>query len=217
MPAPGFDAAASAEDFGVSSLTWSHTCTGTNLALLVIVASRAVAVTGVTYNSVPLSNLWAVQDSGNQERSEGWILVAPATGAHNVVVTLVGSSGDLLGGSESYVDVHQTTPTGTAATNSNNFSNAPTVDVTSASGELVVDGVAARSSLTAVGAGQTQRVNLTGGADSVGGSEEAGAATVTMSWTMAAENPWAIGGVSLKPLAAGGAAVYHRLPLLGVG
>ncbi len=79
-----------------------------------------------------------------------------------------------------------------------------TVDVTSASDEVVVDVVGARNaaSLT-VGAGQTQRWNLGVGVIDGGGSSESGAATVTMSWTLSDTFEWAIAGVSLKPTAGG--------------
>ena len=92
------------------------------------------------------------------------------------------------------------------------WGTALSVPVSSATGQLVVDTVGIRqtpsgdATLT-VGAGQTQRYNLasgTGGNDNVvgAGSEEAGAASVTMSWTAASSigaRPWAMVAAPLKP------------------
>lgn len=113
----------------------------------------------------------------------------------------------------SYTGVDQTTPLGTPATATVTSSAAPTVNVTSATGELVVDVVGfldsggANRTLT-VGAGQTSRGEVEGanlGSEGLGTSEEAGAATTTMSWTIsAAIDAWGIIGVPLKAAGAGG-------------
>ncbi len=50
-----------------------------------------------------------------------------------------------------------------------------------------------------VGAGQTQRYNVAPVGRGAGGSEEAGAATVTMSWGLSTADEWSIVAVPLKP------------------
>ena len=113
-----------------------------------------------------------------------------------------------------YNGVDQTTPTGTATTN-NGSSTTPTVDVSSASGELVVDVVTFGGGSGTVHASQTQRwlqATATGG----GASEEAGGATVTMSWTQNSAD-WTIAAVPLKPAAAGGGGPYPREVRSGAG
>lgn len=223
-----FDAASSANSGNgtASSLTWSHTTSGTNRYLVVGVALRIRSspdferVARVTYNGVDLSLIGARNDAGDTDvRIEQWGLVAPATGANNVVVTLAANGNGttrMVAGAITYTGVDQTTPRGTFAAATGTGTPA-TVDVSSATNEVVDDvfGVIDSGSSTppdaAVGAGQTSRwaqastnpsqTNVRGGS-----STEAGAATVTMSWTLssiAGTAVWAIGGVPLKPAASG--------------
>ena len=76
-----------------TSITWSHTCTGSNLILFVGVQGDNVSnlVTGATYNSVPLTLVDKVQGTGDR-----WVylfyLINPSTGANNVVVSASGST-----------------------------------------------------------------------------------------------------------------------------
>ena len=159
------------------------------------------------------------------DRSELFGLIAPATGANNVVITAAASQGSIAGGGESVNEADQTTGWGTAATNSAPTDTASTVTVTSATNELVVDNVAGGDQTTqtaTVGAGQTERwdssgVDLNGFAI---GSTKAGAASVVMSWTLNNAAGWASVGVSIKEAAAGGGGaggpVGYR-NLLGVG
>src|SRR5262245_53884091 len=116
-----------------TSQTWSHTCTGTDLYLKVGVSiDGSTTVSSVTYNGVSLTQLGVADDGTANTRSEVWRLVAPATGAHNVVVTLAAAAKFHCAAS-SYTGVHQTTPTGTVATATGNTQLA-TVDVSSAAG-----------------------------------------------------------------------------------
>lgn len=98
-----FDAAASgAVDTG-TSLTFAHTCTGSNLVLWVGVVSGATPT--VTYNGVSLTSAGTITSSG------GWIgtlfyLVAPSTGVNNVVIS--SASDFICGTSASYTGCAQT-------------------------------------------------------------------------------------------------------------
>lgn len=104
--------------------------------------------------------------------------------------------------------VDQTTPNDSAVTAVGTATPA-TVDVASESGDLVVDGVCGFNvtSLT-VGASQNERWNNTAAAGPNisyhGGSDEAGAGTVTMSWALGADSTWVITGVNLNAADAGG-------------
>ncbi len=154
--------------------------------------------TGVTYNAVGLTQLVNYSEAGDNAHVELWYLVAPATGANDIIFSQNGAN-DVVGGATSWTGVDQSTPFGPTAT-ANGTASPATVDVTSASGEVVVDVVAARNAATlTVGAGQTQRWNLGVGVIDGGGSTEPGAATVTMSWTLTGTFEWAIAGASLKP------------------
>jgi hypothetical protein len=203
--AVAFDAASTAKGT-TGSFTFSHTCTGSNLILTVGVAINAAAsatVNAVTYNGVALTK---VDSIANSISSDLWYLVGPATGAHSIVVALSASGAMTVCNAASYTGVSQSTPLGTKVTASGN-SNTPSVTVTSATGQLVVDSVAQNSAngtatLTA-GSGQTQRGNdRQFSAFGVIGamSEEAGAASVVMDWSGSNSTTWATIGVPLKPV-----------------
>lgn len=89
-----FDAVSSGADNPTTALTYSHTCTGSNLILItyVWVEDGADIVTGITYNSVAMTRVDTIQHSGGAKRSYMYYLLNPATGAHNVVVST--SAGD---------------------------------------------------------------------------------------------------------------------------
>lgn len=109
-----------------------------------------------------------------------------------------------------YSGVHQTTSTGTAATNTG-ASTTATVNASSATGELVVDTLGSwdggsGSPSIAAGSGQTSRQadNAVAAVTGMvfGASEEAGASTVTMSWTTNSSANWfGIVATPLKPYA----------------
>lgn len=206
----------------VGSLTFSHTvgAGGTNQILVVGVNMFATAdpfptVSSMTYAGQSMTFLAAKNDDvspNTRIRSEMWYITAPATGANNIAITFSASVRAIAGGM-SYTGVRQTTPLGTAASagTEGTFTATPSVTVSSAAGERVVDTVGIRQTantpgdqtLTA-GAGQTQRYNDVSGTNNnsnvVGaGSEEAGAASVTMSWTAFQSRPWAIVAAPLKP------------------
>lgn len=89
-----------------TSLTVSHTCTGSDLALVVAVTdiSGASVVSGVTYNSVAMTK---VDEIGANRAFTLWYLTAPDTGAHDIVVT-AGSSTYIGLAAASYTGVLQT-------------------------------------------------------------------------------------------------------------
>lgn len=193
-----FDAASSTS--GVSTgLTWAHTvgAAGTNRILVVGISFdlRGSSITGVTYGGQALTFIGS--SSSAKTRMELWYIVAPPTGTNNVVVTGIGIA-EKIGGATSWAGVHQTAPLGTAAF-ALGTSTTPSVNVTSAAGEVVVDTLATidAESVT-VGAGQTQRWNVSQGDYRGGGSSAPGAATVTMSWTLPSSFQWSIGAVPLK-------------------
>jgi hypothetical protein len=189
-----------------STITVSHTTSGTNRLMLVGISgsysSGSPVISGVTYNGVALSLVGSEAESNFKI----WIykLVAPATGTHDVVVSFstLPDQGCVVG-VETFTGVDQTTPLGTFASASANTGDTPTVDVSSATGELVFDTLWSYSGYTAtVGAGQTQQWNTTCAPYTRGsGSTEAGASTVTMSWTISNSYHWAIGAVPIKPFA----------------
>jgi len=191
-----------------SSLSWSHTVgAGSDRLLLVATSHRDgnKQVTAISYGGASLTRLGAQNGPGNGNRVELWYLIAPAPGTTNVVVTL--SDGrNVAAGAASYFGVNQNSPLGDFVSAANKTQEA-TITVSSQTGALVMDIVAANgdaNSLT-VGAGQTTLWDIgtgTAGGDIRGSASNApGAARVGLSWTLGKEKPWAIGAVSLNPAA----------------
>ncbi len=192
-----------------SSVTIPHTTSGTNRLMLVGVSmapKSGYTVSSITYNGDNLSVVGTRQES-DKARIEIWSLIAPDTGAHDVVVTL--SSSDHEGaavGVMTFTGVDQSTPLGTF-TSAIDDSDSPSVNVTSAAGELVFDTLALEedgAQNIAPGSGQTERWDLDVDKINGGGSTEPGAANVTMSWSITDSRKWALGAVPIKPAVSGG-------------
>lgn len=113
-----------------SSFTYSHTCSG-SLRVLCVVTSSVTSVTGVTYNSVAMTEVPAASFTDDGSRVwKFWYLVAPATGANNVVVTL-SASDTVYSGAISYTGVKQTSTIDDSGNMSTVTSFYPTLTLTS--------------------------------------------------------------------------------------
>src|SRR5438067_2621795 len=109
--AVAFDAVQSTSGLTVSSLTWSHTCTGSNLVLIVdvITGNAATSASSVKYNNVSMTSI-GKQLTDNQAGGgfvEKYYLINPSTGANNVVVTFSVAQDALIGGSMSFTGASQ--------------------------------------------------------------------------------------------------------------
>lgn len=197
------DASASGTNDGVSAtLTYSHTCSGSNRAILVGVAIFFdQEVSSVTYAGVGMTLVGSSINVTSGGATYLYKLSNPASGANDVVVTLPAGA-RINAGSVSFNGAHQTTAslTGTVAT-ANSNSSTITVNVDSAIGEIVIDAVAFETFVAATaGVGQTERWSQVVNFPSSKGSTEAGAASVTMSWGLDGAAEWATVAVSVKPL-----------------
>jgi hypothetical protein len=163
-----------------------------------------MTISGVTYDSNAMTMLAQANNAGVAV-SQIWYLLAPASGTKTIAITTAGTARKISAGSRTYSGVHQTTSWGTAVT-ATGASTTPSVTISSASGELVIDhAMGAGTDTFTVGSGQTERYNVvTGGGGPPNqnarsaGSEEAGAASVTMDWTIGASISWATVGAPLK-------------------
>jgi hypothetical protein len=206
---------------GVSSVSWSHTIGGSDRYLVVAIGytfSGGSVVSGVTVggNAATLIARDVFAGSSNF-RIDLWGYTAPPTGAQTIQVTFPLTASDVYANSSNYTGVHQSAPLGTPAT-ANGNSAAPSVAVGSAADELVVDGVYHNGTATlTVDGSQTQRWQGDPPANdgTTGHSTEAGAASVTMSWSLSPSAEWAIALVALKP--AGAAARVSTLAMMGCG
>ena len=187
-----------------TSLTWSHTVSGSNRLLVVGVTMRAYqTISSVTYAGTGLTKSGAVQaGTGNNPRTEIWYSkdFEPTTGTNNIIVTPSGSE-YMEAGAISFTGVYQTTPLGPFASNYAASGSPSTVAVTSATGDIVLDVLKFwnGSGESTKDASQTQRWYLSSdGGHKGGGSTKAGAGSVTMSWTRTDNNAWSHAGVSVK-------------------
>lgn len=171
------------------------------LGLWLSVIANTFPIGGVTYNGVALTNRQEKIHTGESFlRMQLWDLTGDAnitSGAHNIVITVTGAC-RLAWAVVSLSDVDESTPRGAIATAEGN-STAPSVTVTSISGELVIDGTTPSGTRTL-----TQDVSQALEAkvetfDPIGSSSEAGAASVVMSWTMDTAALWLSIGLPLKP------------------
>lgn len=209
-----------------SPITVSHTVSGSDRYLIchAFLYKTGANETVSTWTWNGSENLTQIATTFNGDvRVEFWGLKNPTTGNHNWVMTASANT-DLVAGCASYTGVNQTTPLGTAVTGGD-ASTAPSVTVSSASGELVVDALAVNSpsgSGYSLGAGQTERWShsISGGnfnAPEAVSSTEAGAGSVTMSYTLNNAWNWALAAVPLLPASGGGGGAVSRAMLIGVG
>lgn len=147
------------------SLTYTHTCTGSNLVLYVLAGTASgVTVTGITYNSVAMSLVDSYTGIGQAvDNLYLYILTAPATGSNSVVVSASGSgsliysqSGSYTGAAQSGQPPHTAKNTGnsvTTLTTTVNTSTAPSTDNCWIVGGYSLDG----NFTVSAGAGTTLR------------------------------------------------------------
>ncbi|RJR19561.1 MAG: hypothetical protein C4581_04740 [Nitrospiraceae bacterium] len=188
------DGAATNSSSTTATVSWNHTIgTGSNRLLVVGVsydARNSNTVSSVTLGSTNLTKLRGEGTGAANARTEIWYLTSPASGTNTITVVIGGTlTGQRnMAGAVSYTGVDQTTPFSSDNGAVGSSGAAPTVNVTSAAGNLVFDIFCTFKPATtpAVGAGQTQYwKNTTSGNAGVNGgmSRKAGAASVTMSWT----------------------------------
>lgn len=161
------------------------------------------SITSVTYHGVPLTfRHTKLSDNETFIRMEYWDLVAPDTGTWDVVIT-PNATGRLAWIVSTWTDVDQSTPRGTIASADDATAGVTaTVDASSASGEVVVDGVCVAASVTLTPDGsQTPQAEIETN-DPIGHSSKAGATTTTMTWTIGGSTNWIIVAVPLKPASA---------------
>lgn len=211
-----FDAKASSRADGVTSLTFAHTLTtNANRYAGVFTYGNGDPFTTMTYAGAALTkNATAVANVAGFALMELWYIIAPATGANNVIVTQT-SSGQMAASSISADGVDQTTPHSNTATPTTGNSSTSAITVTSAVGELGIVASAIGSFGTAnqtMDATWTTDTDLDTGAGfflGLGASHKAGAASLTASNGIDTTVQWACVAASLK--ASGGATGWGAL------
>ncbi|MCA9962470.1 MAG: hypothetical protein KC443_25725, partial [Anaerolineales bacterium] len=124
----------------INTASFSHTCTGSNLTLVVPIwifdGSADITVTDITYNSVSLTQRRARVETfgGRYWRVEIWTLDSPATGSNTVAVTLSGTPSGYAVGAISYTGANN--GVGTTGDNSSNDNNPSTTHTSTTSNGL---------------------------------------------------------------------------------
>jgi len=187
---------------GTTTLSWSHTCSGTNRYLVAAVAVGAGLTTWnttATCNGVSMTSLGR-QQSNNQ--NDGYIElfgIIPPVGACTIVITADHTvTYGLIGGSISATGVNQTTPTRTVLPA---YGSGTSIQVspTGATGDLFIDAACCGSDIgTSLQTLQVQKnYNTSTGAGNLSMSTAPGAASATMGYT-SQNDWWGIIGISLR-------------------
>lgn len=206
----------------VAALSWSHTCTGSDRVLFVGVAYQSGAGTTctATYNSVSMTQIWNKRDDLNVQSSVGFVLIAPATGANTVAITLGATVDAAAGGSVSLTGVDQSTAHRTVYTNNEAGGGSPNVTVVdSQSGDWVLDCAVTFAATIAVGTSQTSRVEndaISGGGSSFGiSTETAAGGNTAMTWT--GGSFWATGATAFFASGGGGGRASKNIRAFPLG
>lgn len=211
-----FDAAANAHGGGVTTLNVSHTSSGSNRGVLIgIHAEGGVTISSLLYGAQTPT----LVDSTANGIGHIYFLAAPATGGQTVDVDFSGSSSRCAMGIVSYNgSVGALSVAAFENPAEDEFGPNASAVISSATGQMIVDMATCVGTVWAAGAGQTERVSLDDYSSTnrcFGMSEEAGASSVTMSWTGTGAEFTNIIAVALQEAA--GAAAPKRMLLLGVG
>jgi len=199
MPAPSVIAGAVGTTFNgdtSKNLTTTMTTSGSNKKGLAFAGGDFLGSVGssntATWAGSAMTYLGAVLVSG--QLIMVWWIDAPAAGSSTVAISSL--TGALYGWGGCFCVQDGGTPTGFAT--ATGTSSPSTVNITSATGDLVLGFVAEHGIDPTVGAGQTEIVE--GALFSFrysAASYEAGASSVTMSWTHASSTEWSIAGVNI--------------------
>lgn len=202
-----------------TSLTWSHTCTGSNLILFVggrTYADSSDAITGITYNGVSMTRIAFLNSSGPAIYL--YYLINPATGANNITVTNGLSSRLLNFGAVSYTGAKQSSQPDNSNTNTTTGTSLST-SVTTVADNCWLVAIAVDNNGTSQTAGaNTTIIQAFSGTDqdmlldSNAAKTPAGSYSLAFSWT--GSQPAAMIIASIAPAVS---ATAHNLPLLGVG
>ena len=203
--------------------SWSHTCTGSNLVLIVQVAggnTTNLNVTGVTfaatYNGVSMTQIGAISNTGGTGVVVQFGLIAPATGANTVAVTVASTPTggiDLECGSTSFTGADQVTGWGTPVTASSGGSASlisASISTTHAGG-MCTGAICGGNSIASATSPSVSRWidnqnSNSGGGEGAGATSASTGSAVTMAWAWSSgTHVWAFSGVEV--LAAAGAAV----------
>lgn len=223
MTAVAYDNATDGAPFtSAGSKTYSHTVGTLTHGILYVGVNFytngtviTIGAAGVTYNGVAMTRVAQSARSPDDDRAELWRMVAPPSGAHNVVITFSGGATDGESGAISLQFADQTTPeragSVTTAVSSGLSSTTATISVPNAqAGDAAIDActwdLASTAGTMVAHSPRTQRWNSGGiGNEGGAGSSMLGPANPqTLDWTFAAGRAWAMAGLIVANDGGGG-------------
>ena len=212
-----FDAVASTSFQGVTSASVNLTASGSDRVAVASIGTlpAAASVSSVTYGGAGMTLIDTETNTTLDGSANLFRYVAPATSSQSCQVNFAAAAYGGFG-VMSFTGVDQTTPVSNFNGAQGNGLPTATVTVTSAIGEMGGDSLCTyfTGSAPTTGAGQTLRFHQSDAfGDRGAGSTEAGASSVTMSWTgIGGSEYWAITAASLKEATGGGAATSLLIP-----
>ena len=209
-----------------TTLSWSHTVTGSNIAVVAGVAvdgSPDTMTCTCTCNGSAMTSLAKVH-SGGGANTIGYLQVfgiaGVTAGSASLVATCSAAPADINGGSLSFSGVSPGTPFGTAATAGSTSGTASAATAGSTTGNMVAGFCVEGTGITSATAPATSRFlnNYRGGAgngagDSAGATSPSTGSAVTMAWTVT-NDFWAAAAVEVL---AGGAGQATAVAATAVG
>jgi hypothetical protein len=159
-----YDATSVGTQVNDSTLSWSHTCTGSNRILFVsCMSNTSDDLTGVTYNSVSMTQVGKIQLPSSGRWQYLYYLIAPATGSNTITVTASGTT-FLQGTATSYTGAKQSGQPDSSNTNSGTSTSITASTTVVASNCWLVMGSGDNVGGESAGAGTTLRNSTNGNA-----------------------------------------------------
>lgn len=197
-----FDNANSAGAASGTSLSFTLTVgSGANRAILIGCSFSSKAITGdavtVAGTNAPAVSGTTATNGSNSGMTKMYALAAPASGSDTISITWTGAAVSVCG-AVSVTGADQTTPVNNGTTNSSAVNAAPTVAITSTSGDLTIAVVNLESGATVTGASNNERWNIRQ-SFTIGAAGETGTGTgsETLSWSIAT-SAFEISGANFK-------------------
>lgn len=218
-----WDASGGCNQYG-TSVTCSFTTSGANRLLVVQIAmdpGTDPSTATCTYNSVSMSTTF--NDYSNTNRPVAVRhLVAPATGANNIVCSEGGNRAWAVNAA-SFTGVNQTTPMGSQSVqDGSGGGTSGSVSISSATGDMVLGFLVTTNGVTDAAPGASATVVRTqfsdgDGQNMSGMSYWTGASSRSMSWSWTAFANYMVWGINIAQASGGGGPTcIGALSLLGV-
>lgn len=186
-----------------TSRTWSHTVSsGSNRMLIVVVMARDSSGTGdevvlsVARDGQSFTRADTVSNATGFLRNEVWYLASPNVNTSNITVTFTGSNQTVSTGAASFFGV-STTPVTSADATGNNA--APTVNLLTNSGNLIISNMSADSSTSNTVSTGTQILSNDGSRQHAASYTISTGVSFASSFTLGGSAQWAAHSVAFSP------------------